>query len=71
MTTLADLKKVRQELNTKTPLLFQGEVFDAFEKRVWKARMLGINDYKSKFESGAINYVLVYGDYNKEHNKNI
>jgi hypothetical protein len=28
MATIAELKAVRQELNTKTPLLFQAEIYD-------------------------------------------
>ena len=43
--------------------------FDAFEKRAWKERMKGINEYKGKFEKSSISYILVYGDYNKDHTK--
>lgn len=48
-----------------------GRTFDAFEKRGWKARMLGIQDFKDKFDKQAQSYILVYGDYNAEGDKNI
>ena len=48
-----------------------GWTFDAFEKRAWKARMIGINEFKDKFDKGTSNYILVYRDYNKKHDKTI